>query len=334
MKKINLNALLIVVAAIAVACGIYFIFWWHNEIRVAGGRTSLPEDAELSPLTGLPCQKIERPIAVMMASDPVARPLSGIGQAAMVIEMPVTDQPNQVTRMMAVFQCAEPQEIGSIRSAREPFIPLAQGLTALYAHWGGEHGALEQLNAGVIDNIDALKYDGSTYYRKPEIRKPHNGFTTLALLRDRVKSLGDSLTNTFTGYTHRSAGNQRNISNIIETITIPYDEPYDVRWQYDRATKLYKRFRNNTPETDKITGEQILTANVIVLETTAQPLGDQYLAVKVIGQGEATLYQEGARLNGTWKKEDAASILRFVDSQNRDIALVPGTIWIEYTLTP
>ena len=65
--------------------------------------------------------------------DPEARPLSGIGQADVIIEMPVT--PNSVTRFMAVYQCQTPKEIGSVRSAREDFIPLAAGFNTIYAHW-------------------------------------------------------------------------------------------------------------------------------------------------------------------------------------------------------
>src|SRR3990167_11243831 len=49
-------------------------------------------------LSGVRCANSDhRPLAVMVSSDPEARPLSGISQADMVFEMPVT--PSGVTRM-------------------------------------------------------------------------------------------------------------------------------------------------------------------------------------------------------------------------------------------
>src|SRR5437867_1914787 len=96
-----------------------------------------------SSIAGLDCDNSQRrPIAVMLESDIEGRPLTSIGQADLVIEMPVT--PNGITRFMVVFQCQNPKEIGAIRSAREDFIPLATSFQSLYAHWGGEHGSLDE----------------------------------------------------------------------------------------------------------------------------------------------------------------------------------------------
>ena len=82
----------------------------------------------------------KRPVAVMMPVDQEARPLSALAQADLVFEIPISV--DGIPRMMAVFQCQETKEIGSIRSAREDFIPLDAGLDAIYAHWGGESDAL------------------------------------------------------------------------------------------------------------------------------------------------------------------------------------------------
>src|SRR3989344_5656540 len=144
-----------------------------------GGLAKISGQAKNQPtsqLTGVPCAEGERrPFALMVSSDPEARPLSGIGEADWVFEMPVVD--TGFTRMMVVFQCGRPKEVGSIRSSRLDFVPLAQGMNAIYAHFGGEKEALAELNSGVIDNIDGLKYDGTYYYRKSNIARPHNAFT-------------------------------------------------------------------------------------------------------------------------------------------------------------
>jgi len=319
--------------AIAVGIAIYFIFWWRHEIIISSDRTEPTQDATLSAITGLPCATpARRPVAIMLASDPVTRPLSGLAAADVVVEMPVT--PDGVTRLMAVFQCSDPKEIGSVRSARGDFLPLVGGFSALYAHWGGERDALDKLNKKVLDNIDALKYEGSTFYRKKSIPKPHDGFTTLELIFERAQALKYSLITTFSGYPHRDATTKRNISSIVETITIPYPSPFAVRWKYDKTANQYKRFRNNTAEMDKTAGEQITVSNIIALRTKAEPLRDQYLTVATTGQGEGTLYQDGTSLSILWKKDPASltSKLLFLDSKGKEVPFIPGKIWIEFVL--
>ena len=59
---------------------------------------------KVSPITGLECENYNRrPIAVMLAQDPITRPLSGIGAADLVIEMSVIT--NSITRIMSVYVC-------------------------------------------------------------------------------------------------------------------------------------------------------------------------------------------------------------------------------------
>jgi hypothetical protein len=123
-KKIYFILILIVILAIG---GV--LFWKlgnrNVEIDNSGNENNQEENiGEISPITGEKCENYnQRPIAVMLAEDPITRPLSGIGAADMVIEMPVIT--GSITRMMAIYQCELPEEIGSVRSARHDFIPLA-----------------------------------------------------------------------------------------------------------------------------------------------------------------------------------------------------------------
>jgi len=134
------------------------------------------EENEKSLISGIKCDGAKnRSFAVMMAGDLEAWPLSGISEADLVIEMPVVT--GGITRYLAIFNCNEPQEIGSIRSARHDFIPLAMGFDAILAHWGGSHFALDKLNNKIMDNINALYLDGSVFYRKPGNRDCQNRMT-------------------------------------------------------------------------------------------------------------------------------------------------------------
>jgi hypothetical protein len=230
---------------------------------------------------------------------------------------------------MAVFQCSEPKEIGSIRSARGDFIPLAQGIDAILAHWGGEQDALTALNNHVIDNIDALIYEGSTFYRKNAIPRPHNGFTTPALLRDRAESFDYQLTASasFT-YPHAPAATSPKPTSAGTEAVVDWPQNMDVKFSYNSATNTYLRWRGGTSEIDKLTGNQVSASVVVIMDTTATFLRDQYIHVQTIGQGTATIYQNGQRIEARWKKPTATSMLMFTDSTGTPIPLAPGTIWV------
>jgi hypothetical protein len=328
LRKPSLDGILITAITIAVVVLGGFIYW------LVGGRTVTVNNPQsgipLSPLTGQPCAgATQRPIAVMISSDPEARPLSGIGEADMVIEMPVT--PDGITRMMAVFQCQTPKEIGSIRSARGSFIPLAQGLDVIYAHWGGERDVEAALNSHVIDNVNGLIYDGTTFYRKKGVPAPHDGFSTLSLIRAKAAQLGYTASVSLTPYPHTTTTPEPNLGDLSPVVSISWPQGMDVTFHYDTSTHTYLRWRGGTPEIDATTGQQVHTSVVIVMQTDAMFLYDQYISVRVLGQGPATIYQNGRSISAIWQKNTATGMLSFVDASGNPVALAPGPLWIDIT---
>ena len=326
LAVLSLNQLLVIASAVAVAFLLAFLIWWQWGPNIISIKNK--DQRPRASLTGLVCDNYSRrPVAVMMASDAVARPLSGVGQADLVIEMPVT--PDGVTRMMAIFQCEEPEEIGSIRSAREDFLPFVDGFGALYAHWGGETEALKKLNNGVLDNIDAMKYEGTVFYRKRSVPRPHNGFTTLELLTDKAENLGYGLNDSFLGYLRRDDEPERNLNNIVSTVSIGYESPYDVEWLYDEDANTYKRARGGEAEIDANTDRQVESSIVVLMRTGSTVLSIEYVSVNTVGEGEAEFYQSGIKTIGAWKNN--ASNLKFYDALGQEMKFIPGKMWIEIT---
>jgi len=280
-------------------------------------------------ITGLKCENYNRrPIAVMLANDPVTRPLSGISFADLVIEMPVIT--NSITRLMAVYVCESPKEIGSVRSARHDYIPLAMGLDAIFAHWGGSHFALDKLNAGIMDNINALKNPYNAYWQDWSKPMPHNGFTSYSRLFNAAQKLGYRLVNKFEGYPHLE-----NPKPKIETkarLFIGYVGNYEVYYEYDPETNSYKRWRAGIPEIDKLNNKQIEVQNVVVMRAASRMIQPpDYNDVDVEGMGTAIVYRNGEEVKGTWKKQGKyqPTKLYFFDNKGKEIKFVPGKIWIE-----
>ena len=319
----------LVAVGVALLAGLGLVVWLVKGPSLVVNNGHRPDlVAARSPLTGRECpDPTLRPIAVMLASDPEARPLSGIRAADMVFEAPVT--PGGITRMMGIFQCAEPKEVGSVRSARETFIPFVLGFDAIYAHWGGEHDVLAQLDAGITDNVDALIYEGTVYFRKSSVPRPHNGFTTIEAVREKAGDLGYRSTTSLDPYAHDDDMRAiRNLGTVADTISVPGPVGMDVVFRYDSKSKTYRRWRGGEPEIDHLDDRQVAPSVVIVMDTTTVRTYDQYIDLKTVGQGVATIYQGGRSIPGRWEKANAEAPLRFLNAQGAPIVFTPGQIWV------
>lgn len=287
-----------------------------------GFRGGASTEKQKSSIAGLECEDYNaRSVAVMMSSDEEARPLSGIGEAEMVFEMPVVD--TGFTRMMAVYQCNQPPEIGSVRSSRMDFVPLALGLNAVYAHFGGEREVLQELRSGIIDNIDGLRYDGEYYYRKKSIARPHNAFTTSDLIAKISLKLGYD-TDGSVEYLH---GDDKSKGDLSPPPV--FNKEFEVVWAYNKGSNSYFRSRANKPEIDKNNNKRVEAKNVVIMKTTWTPINKDYIRVNTVGSGEAAVYKNGEVIAGTWKKVNDKVKLYFYDKKGEEIKFVPGAIWIE-----
>lgn len=298
---------------------------------------------EVSPLSGLKCgtpeNKDRRPIAVMMAADGSVRPLSGIGEADLVLEMPVITA--QITRLMGVFVCNSPKEIGSIRSARHDYVTVAKGLDAMLAHWGGSHFALEMLkNKETVPDLDAMRNPGNAFFRKDGIPAPDNGFASYDGLANAAKELGYRMENHFEGYPHRQETSLKDRPKG-GALTVGFPGIYRAEYTYDPQTNSYLRTWGGKEDTDRSTGKRIAPKNVIVLFATSRQIEGQYNDVDIEGEGEMHAFIEGKEIVGTWEKKKGNCVignelvcvnsakLKFMDEKGEEVQLIPGQIWLE-----
>jgi len=305
----------------------------NNSNLISSASSALSESPDLlgpkSPLSGLACiDANRRPMAVMIAGDPIARPLAGLSEADMVFNMPVIT--DSMTRLMAVFVCNSPKEIGSVRSARHDYIELAQGLDAIFVHWGGSHFALDKLDKGIMDNIDALKNPYNSFFRKAGVAAPHNGFTSFSRLLEASQKLGYRLEGKEIDYLFFDVI-PASSATTTKTLTINFPGAYQVKYVYDPADNSYWRWRGGTKEMDKNNGQQVAAKNVVAMITTSRQIEGQYNDVDVTGSGRAQIYRNGEEIMGTWKKDssDQTKKLYFYDGAGEEIKFVPGQIWVE-----
>jgi hypothetical protein len=312
------------------------VFYIESENKTL--ETALVYDPH--PITGQRCQNNDRrPIAVMLAVDAVTRPLSGIASADLVVEMPAVK--GGITRLMGLYICEEPEEIGSIRSSRHDFIPVAGAFDAIYAHWGGSNFALDELSRGVLDNIDAMINPNNAFYRKKGFAAPHDGFTSYKRLYETAQSLGYRTKTNFVPYPRadmpvealalpKPADVRRSVEGPL-ALNIGYPVPFNVSYIYNRETNTYKRWRGGVPEMDRLNGEQAEVSVVIVLKTNSRQLNVDYNDVDVSGFGDALIFQNGLLIKAKWERGEAVdSRLRFVNEDGQDVPLTAGKMWISY----
>lgn len=292
----------------------------------------------VNPLTGESCPDGDkRLLAVMLSGDTNARPISGIAQADIVVEMPVLE--NGITRFMAAFRCQQPKEIGPIRSARHDFLPFAIAFDSVFSHWGGSHYALDILHTGALDNIDAMVNSSDIFYRKDGRIAPNNGYSSFEKLQQVAERLHYRTDSNEKGYAHIR---DEAILNQEQHIAIKYPFPFNVEFVYNPNTNSYARFRGGEKEIDMETGQQVVVKNLIVMKADSLQLEKDYNAMNVQGEGDVTVYDNGEAKKGKWKrmaetysKERSSQDVKyyFVDSTGRELGLVPGKIWISVIQT-
>lgn len=290
----------------------------------------VPAPPAVNTITGLPCPSGNptRPMGVMLAGDIVVRPLSGIASADLVVEMPVITK--NINRFLALYACSGSFDIGSVRSARDDFIPLVAAFDAIYGHWGGSHFALDELKLGVIDDLDALKNPYGAYFRKRGILSPHNGFTTLERLWGAAEKLGYRTMAHEEVFPHLENA-QQPAEASASSLVIAYPGPFRVQWQYDSQKKAYLRSRGGTTEKDKNNGVQVTAATIVVMRTAVRQIEGQYNDVRVTGSGDATVYRFGQAVAGSWEKDEKpiSAPIRFVDGAGNPIPFAKGPVWLE-----
>ncbi|HFC77004.1 MAG TPA: DUF3048 domain-containing protein [Candidatus Moranbacteria bacterium] len=327
----------------------------ENKQNVENTTTEKPlNDKNVSPISGLACDNWNRrALAVMQPSDVPARPAAGFSQADMVIEMPVITA--SVTRLMAIYICNTPKEVGSMRSARHDFIHLAKGLDAIFASWGRSEShdkddkiglakgildrkEIENINCNGDAGVSAHACSTNPCFRKDGFKRGvDSGYAHPQEFLNCAKELGYKMTNDFVGYPHQAEAplDQRPKGGHLR---VAFAGPFAVGYDYDRDTNSYLRIWGGKNDFDRNNKKRIAPKNIVVMIAKSEQIAGQYNNVQLgdpwydtSDTGEAHYYMNGKEYRGTWKKDKSniASKLFFYDENGEEVKFVPGQIWVE-----
>jgi len=318
--------------------------------------TSTPE-IFYRPLDGAAVENLTstmgHPMAVMIDNMIDARPQYGLNQASLVIEAPAEAQ---ITRFLAIFDSTQNvTSIGPVRSARPYFAEWAAELGALYVHSGGSPEALDNLKKGKYDVFDLNEfYAGNYFWRSKQKYAPHNLLTSSDKLNQalvaKLPAVGASASAAAAGTSGGAAAASGAVSAPLASpfpswqfkdgqaimgatsslaVKISYNQSdHLVVWKYNAATNRYERYQGGKPHTDAV-GEAVSASNVAVQWVKMSVL-DAVGRKKIIttGEGEAWIFQDGIKIEGSWRKE-VGGRTRFFDAGDQEIKFNRGTTWIE-----
>lgn len=282
-----------------------------------------------SPLTGTAVTKeqSELPVTgIMIENSPDARPQSGLNQAGVVFEAIAE---GGITRFLTLWQEAQPDYVGPVRSVRPYYVDWLQGFDAAIAHVGGSAEALAKIRSEGVKDLDQF-YNTGPYRRVNNRYAPHNVYTSLPALVDLQKTKGWTKS-TFTGFPRKAekpsdAPTARAIDIVISGAL------YNVHYDYDVTSNSYKRVLASKPHIDERSKAQISPKVVIAIVIPYSIHQDRVHSVyQTIGSGKTYVFQDGVATEGTWEKTSSKAQITFKDAAGKPIALNAGQTWITAT---
>ena len=283
----------------------------------------------LNPLTGV--YEYEgianlRPVAVMINNDVRAQNAqAGLPEADIIYE---TEIEGGETRLMAVFQdVSKVQNIGTVRSARWPYVDLAVAHKAVYIHRGNDASLNSYLTR--LNRIDI--HENNLGERiKNGLALEHTLYTHGPALWEGIgKRFETANTLTGTWQTFAPEGETVTLSGgTANKVTVPFSGNFKTVFKYDAKTGLYERgFKDKVP-TEYFTKETTKVKNVIVCMANIYTHSNGVHRVVTWGSGEGYYFTNGGYQAIKWTKADADAPLKFTNADGTPLKMSPGNTWV------
>lgn len=297
---------------------------------------SVAVETGINPLTGLKDldkgKETDRPVAITINNVKVAQPVqTGLNKADIVYE---TEVEYGITRLVAVFQdVSKVAKIGTVRSARYPFIDFAMGHNAIYVH----HGQDNEHAAPHLNDVDSFVLPTTN-----EGERVNNGLAQEHTLYAHGDKLWDTLSkkfnvkNTTSDTWVKFADDDLSFDKVANSVKVPFSTAATSTFKYDEASKKYVRYFYDDLRKDYVTGESMSFKNVFVLSTNIydypgckEPQWGKKPHQKVeLESGSGYYFVNGTYKEINWKKGASTNSFKFTDADGKELVVHPGNMWI------
>lgn len=326
-KKKILFIVAMVFVLLGGSAGAYFVLKGESPLPTIQSKkkTEKPKPTTVaSTLTGLQVapELNERGVTgIMIENHPESWPQSGLNDAGVVFEAIAE---GGITRFLALYQEAQPEYIGPIRSARPYYLDWLQGFDAPLAHVGGSGDAKAKIASDGVRSMDQSA-NGSSYERIDARYAPHNVYTSISSL-DALKAVKGWQKSTFTGFARKKEAASKTPTASSATIAVSTGE-YVPSYTYDAKTNSYLRSQAGGPHVDEKSGKQ-LSSKVVVAMVIPWSQQGIYSVYQNVGSGPVVVFQDGVATEGIWEKASSKDQIVFKDSRGNDLKLNPGQTWV------
>ena len=273
----------------------------------------------------------QRPLCIMINNLGEALPQSDISKAAITYEILVE---GGITRLCCIFDTYDDiNKLGSIRSARVPYVQLSEMYDAFYGHFGYSPTAQSMIeNNPEILSLNGLFLEGTMYYRDSSRNAPHNVYTNSEMIAAGIEKMGydykhdDSYLKTFSfnyNDTDLTNGNPQPANKVTTT----FSNYSSSNFTYNSDDKRYYREEYGNPHIDAETGEQTSYKNVIVMmvEYTTDETG-YYRFIEWNKSHEIYYFTNGQYVRGYWDGNTGVTKIYYEDGT--EIKLNPGNTFV------
>lgn len=284
-----------------------------------------------SPLSGLPVDQEmlnNRVMAVMIDNHPLARPQSGISKAEIVYEYEVE---SNITRYLALFLSNEVDSVGPIRSLRPYFIDTVMEYDAVLTRYGGSDDADYEVIELGIDQIDGMNLVGSYIWRDNSKGKvaPHNAYSSTTAIKEGMVNMGFRAAEA-TGVFEFNLEDTDIDGTDANRVYLGFSSSGAAEFNYDSASKQYKRSVGGSPHVDELDGAEVTAKNIVVqLVNMGYFPNGVHRTVDNVGEGTGYYITNGKSIEITWKKDARDSKTVYTDANGNVIKLNPGHTWVE-----
>ena len=312
-----------IVAVIIILLVLFFVFFNGSKSakKIIEKVTKKDDSVEVS---------TTRPYAVMINNIKVARPHAGLNKAKIVYEFEVE---GGITRMLAIFQDAKVDKIGSIRSARPYYLDYVMENDAIFIHWGGSQYAYNDISSLKIEDIDGMVYGTTYFYKDKTLNRSteHTAFTTTEMLEKAVAKKGFRTTTEVSLLKYTKGDIKLNEKEGVQeanSVSIVYSNTQTSEYTYNETTKLYEKSMNGVKNTDLVTGETYTAKNILVYGVSTSIYDGKYVKYENIGSGEGYYITEGFAIPMKWSKESRSAKTKYTYTDGKEITFNDGETYI------
>ena len=284
------------------------------------------------PLTGfeLGSSKVSGPsIAIKIDNTASGRPQVGIAAADLVFEELVE---GGVTRYLAVFHTAIPDEVGPVRSGRPQDADLVRSLGGVFVFSGVGNSNVREIIRGtslqlVEHDTSGGTPDGDYFFRSSRKPAPWNLHISALDLSSAYSTL-DSPVEQFEYSTDPSQASASLVGDDAQSLQVGFSKGVESVWEWDEASGTYLKFLSNGSPDNDADGTQISATNVVIFTPNYFDV-EGLPSAQISGTVESAFVATGGKIiSGLFDASAVGDPIKLTDGDGNPLYLAPGKTFV------